>query len=56
MKKCSKWKTNYSKSSFHKDLSKKDCLLSHCIFCRKQIQKEYLMESLKKRKIYKKSR
>ena len=40
IKKCSKCKTNYSKSSFDEDISKKDCLHSHCIFCIKQIRKE----------------
>ena len=40
IKKCSKCKTNYSKTSFHKDRWKNDCLHSHCIFCRKQIQKK----------------
>ena len=29
IKKCSKCKTNYSKSSFDKDSSKKDCLHPH---------------------------
>ena len=56
IKKCSKCKTNYSKSSFHKDISEKECLHPHCIFCRKQIQKEYLMKTLEKRKIYEKNR
>ena len=54
LRNCSKCKTNYSKSNFHKDISKKDCLHSHCMFCRKQIQKEYLMKSLEKRKTYEK--
>ena len=55
-KRCSKCKTNYLKSSFHKDISKKDYLHSHCLFCRKQIQKEYQLKSLEKRKIYEKNR
>ena len=55
MKKCLKCKTNFSKPSFHKDISKKDCLHSHCIFCRKQIQKEHLTKNLEK-KIYEKNR
>ena len=56
MKRCSRCKADYSKSSFHKDISKKDYLHSHCIFCRKQIQKEYQMKSVEKRKIYEKNR
>ena len=56
IKKCSKCTRNYSKSSFHKDISKKDYLHSHCIFCRKQIQKENLMKILEKRKTYDKNR
>ena len=50
--KCSKCKTNYSKPRYHKVISKKDCLHSHCMFCRKQIQKDYLMKSLERRKMY----
>ena len=36
MKRFSKCKTDYSKSSFHKSISNKDYLHSHCTFCRKQ--------------------
>ena len=50
LKKCSKCKTNSSKFSFLKDISKKDCLHPHCIFWRKQIQNEYLMKSFEKKK------
>ena len=51
VKKCFKCKIKYSKSRFHKHISKKDCLHPHCIFCRKQKQEEYLMKNLEKRKI-----
>ena len=56
IEKCSKCKANFSKSSFHNDISIKGCLHPHCIFCRKQIQKKFLMKNLEKRKIYEKKR
>ena len=52
VKKCSKCKTIYLKSNFHKNKNMKDGLQPHCISCVKRIQKQYYNENPDRRRKY----